>query len=111
MTWNTELNRCVGKVEARAQRNDAKACNELKDKTEREQCHLSIASANTGVSSDIGGQVGQITSLQNRSALINTATTIVSAINMLGKNGTESNCMSKSILGVTSLGGFLLICI
>ncbi|NOT77938.1 MAG: hypothetical protein HOP07_02910 [Bacteriovoracaceae bacterium] len=107
MEWNSTLNRCVGKVEARAQRNEAKACNEITDIEQRKSCHLQLASANTGVNGDPNAVGEKMSSLQSQSAIVNTATTIVSAINYFGKDGQESNCMSKNILGITSLGGFL----
>lgn len=107
MEWNSTLNRCVGKVEARAQRNEAKACNDITDIEQRKSCHLQLAAANTGVSSDPNAVGEKMSSLQSQSAIVNAATTIVSAINYFGKDGQESNCMSKNILGITSLGGFL----
>lgn len=107
MEWNSTLNRCVGKVEARAQRNEAKACNEITDIEQRKSCHLQLASANTGVNGDPNAVGEKMSSLQSQSSIVNAATTIVSAINYFGKDGQESNCMSKNILGITSLGGFL----
>jgi hypothetical protein len=105
MTWSSELNRCVGKVEARAQRNDAKACNELKDKTEREQCHLKLAEKNTGMNSDVNSlNQGNI----DKSAIMNgvgTAYSILGMINSLGSGKTESQCTSKKIFGYTAMAG------
>ena len=105
MTWSAELNRCVGKVEARAQRNDAKACNELKDKTEREQCHLKLAEKNTGMNSDVNSlSQGNI----DKSAIMNgvgTAYSILGMINSLGSGKTESQCTSKKIFGYTAMAG------
>ncbi len=106
MEWSASLNRCVTKAKALETRNEAKACESLETLEAKKACHLQIATKNAGVSADPNAVGEKVSSLQSQSAVINAATTIVSALNFFAKEGAGSNCMSKSILGVTSLGGF-----
>ena len=106
MEWSASLNRCVTKAKALETRNETKACESLETLEAKKACHLQIATKNAGVSADPNAVGEKVSSLQSQSAVINAATTIVSALNFFAKEGAGSNCMSKSILGVTSLGGF-----
>lgn len=106
MEWSASLNRCVTKAKALETRNETKACEGLESLEAKKACHLQIATKNAGVSDDPNKVGEKVSSLQSQSAVINAATTIVSALNFFAKEGAGSNCMSKSILGVTSLGGF-----
>lgn len=106
MEWSASLNRCVTKAKALETRNESKACDALETLEAKKACHLQIATKNAGVSDDPNKLGEKVSSLQTQSAMINAATTIVSALNFFAKDGAGSNCMSKSILGVTSLGGF-----
>jgi len=106
MEWSSKLNRCVGKVAARAVRNESKACNELSDVAAKEKCHLAIAEKSTGLSADTeklnqGGTTGSM--LLNGS--IAAAYAIIALISEKGISGLTSGCTSKKILGVTSAAG------
>lgn len=107
MTWDAQLNRCVGKVQARQERHEAQDCNELSDVGARKSCHMNLAKSKTGVTDDPTQAGKKMSDLQSRSTIINTANTIVSAINFFAKDTTASSCVSKQIFGITSLGGFL----
>ncbi len=103
--WNSELNRCVGKAEARATRNEAKECNAIADIEQRKACHLKLAEKNTGLNGDTDslnqGNIG-------KSAIMNgvgSAYAILGFINGAGESGKESTCTSKKIFGVTALAG------
>ena len=106
MEWSSQLNRCVGKVQARQERHDAQACDKLTDVEARKTCHMQLATTKTGVTDDPNQAGKKMSDLQSRSMMINTANTIVTAINYVAKDGTNSSCMSKQIFGITSLGGF-----
>lgn len=106
MEWSSQLNRCVGKVQARQERHDAQACDKLTDIEARKACHMQLATNKTGVTDDPKQAGKKMTDLQSRSMMINTANTIVAAINYVAKDGTSSSCMSKQIFGITALGGF-----
>lgn len=106
MEWSSKLNRCVGKVAARATRNESKACNELTDVNAKEKCHLAIAEKSTGLSADTeklnqGGTTGSM--MLNGS--IAAAYAIIALISEKGISGLTSGCTSKKILGVTSAAG------
>jgi hypothetical protein len=49
--------------------------------------------------------MGKMSDLQSRSALINTANTIVSVINMIAGPAKTSSCMCKKIFGITAFAG------
>lgn len=105
--WSSTLNRCVGKVEARAIRNESKACNELEDIAAREKCHIAIAEKSTGLSADTeklntsGGTTGSM--MMN--GTIAAAYSIITLISKFGAKKSENNCTSKHIMGITSLAG------
>ena len=107
MEWSSSLNRCVGKVEARATRNDSKACNAIEDVKAREQCHIKVAEKSTGLSADVeklntqGGTTGSM--MMNGS--IAAAYSIITLISKFGSKKSNNNCTSKHIMGVTSLAG------
>ena len=107
MEWSTTLNRCVGKAAARETRNESKACNEITDLKAREKCHLGIAEKSTGLSADTeklntqGGTTGSM--MMNGS--IAAAYSIITLISKFGAKKSNNNCMSKHIMGVTSLAG------
>jgi hypothetical protein len=105
MTWNSEMNRCVGKVQTRSERHEAQDCNKLEDVNARKACHMDVATKKAGVTSDPEQAGSKVSSLQSRSAMINTATTIVSLLNMFASKKAGSACMSKSIMGITAMGG------
>jgi len=105
MEWNNELNRCIGKAQARQARHDAQDCNALTDLAARKSCHINLATTKTGVTADPDEAASKITSGQTQSAVINTASTIVSLINMFASKKAGSACMSKSIMGITSMAG------
>lgn len=107
MEWNVELGRCVGKAAARQTRHEAQACDALTDIAAQKACHMRVAESKTGVSGDAEKEASKVNSLQSRSTIINTANTVVAAINMIAKDSSESKCMSKQIFGITALGGFL----
>lgn len=106
MEWSSTLNRCVGKVEARATRNESKACDKIPDVTAREKCHIGVAEKSTGLSADTeklnqGGTTGSM--MLNGSVLA--AYTIIALISKEGIKGITSGCTSKKILGITSVAG------
>ena len=105
MEWSSTMNRCVGKAQARQERHDAQNCNKLEDLAARKACHMQLATQKTGVTDNPEEAAGKVSSLQSRSTMINAATSIVSLISMFGSKKAGSSCMSKSIMGVTSLGG------
>ena len=105
MEWSNTLNRCVGKAQARQERHDAQNCNKIEDLAARKACHMQLATQKTGVTDNPEEAAGKVSSLQSRSTMINAATSIVSLISMFGSKKAGSSCMSKSIMGVTSLGG------
>ncbi len=105
MTWDFTMNRCVGKVQARAERHEAQDCNLVTDIEARKACHMNVATKKTGVTSDPEKAGEKISSLQSRSAMINGATSVVSLLNMFASKKAGSSCMSKSIMGITALGG------
>jgi hypothetical protein len=107
MEWNIELGRCIGKAAARQTRHDAQDCDALEDINAKKACHMQLATGKTGVTDDPNEAASKVNSLQSRSTIINTANTVVAAINMVAKDSSESKCMSKQIFGITSLGGFL----
>ncbi|MBY0415356.1 MAG: hypothetical protein K2Q18_14385, partial [Bdellovibrionales bacterium] len=43
MEWSASLNRCVGKAAARETRNQASACDDVKEVSAREKCHIQLA--------------------------------------------------------------------
>ena len=106
MEWNAKLNRCVGKAEARATRNDTKACDQLSDLAAKEKCHLKIAEKNSGLSSDpeqlLKGGSGKSMILNGSIAA---AYVIIGMISKKGIKGLTSGCTSKKILGITSAAG------
>ena len=105
MEWSSTLNRCVGKAQARQERHDAQNCNKLEDLAARKACHMQLATQKTGVTDNPEEAAGKVSSLQSRSTMINAATSVVSLISMFASKKAGSSCMSKSIMGVTSLGG------
>lgn len=107
MEWNNELNRCVGKRQARQERHDAQDCNKLESVDARKACHMNLATTKTGVTANAEEAASKVTSGQGRSAIINGANAIVGAINMIAKESSASSCMSKSIFGITAMGGFV----
>lgn len=105
MEWSSALNRCVGKQAAIDARNEAQACDALKDVTAKANCHLALAEKNSKLSSD-PSKLNQGST--TNSMLMNGVAAAYSAINIIssmGKNGEQSNCTSKKILGVTSVAG------
>lgn len=104
--WSSALNKCVGKVEDRKTRHDAKDCNTIEDLTQREECHKKLAEQKTGLNSDPNSlNQGNTTG----SAVMNgvgSAYAIVGMINGVGKNKKDSECMSKKIFGITAMAGF-----
>jgi len=105
MEWSLDLNRCVGKAQARKDRHDAQDCNALTDVEARKACHMNLATTKTGVTADPNQAAEKISSGQTQSAVINTASTIVSMLNLFASDKAGSACMSKSIMGITSVGG------
>jgi len=103
--WDSSTNRCVGKVEAIATRNEAKECNAIADIEQRKACHLNIAQKNSGLNADPNslnqGNLG-------KSAIMNgigSAYAILGFINSAGESGKNSTCTSKKIFGYTALAG------
>lgn len=105
MEWSLDLNRCVGKAQSRKDRHDAQDCNALTDVEARKACHMNLATTKTGVTADPNQAAEKISSGQTQSAVINTASTIVSMLNLFASDKAGSACMSKSIMGITSVGG------
>lgn len=106
MEWSSTLNRCVGKVEARATRNESKACNDIEDLKAREKCHLAVAEKSTGTSSDTEKlNQGSTTSSMLLNGSVLAAYTISALISKEGIKGITSGCTSKKILGLTSAAG------
>lgn len=106
MEWSSSLNRCVGKVEARATRNESKACNDIVDLKAREKCHLAVAEKSTGLSSDTEKlNQGSTTSSMLLNGSVLAAYTIIALISKEGIKGIMSGCTSKKILGLTSAAG------
>lgn len=107
MEWSSSLNRCVGKVEARATRNESKACNAIEDVKAKEKCHIAVAEKSTGLSADVeklntqGGTTGSM--MMNGS--IAAAYSIITLISKFGAKKSNNNCTSKHIMGITSLAG------
>lgn len=107
MQWDGELNRCVGKAQARQERHEAQDCHLLTDEAARKACHMGLATKKTGLTDDPEKAGSKVTSLQSRSMMINTANSIVAGINYFAKDKVANSCMSKTIFGVTALGGFV----
>lgn len=106
MEWDNASNKCVGRADARAQRHDVQDCNKIADMEARKACHLNLATSKTGITANPEEAGKKVSDLQNQSMMVNGAATVVSAINFFAKDKAGSSCMSKSILGITSLGGF-----
>lgn len=110
MRWDSALNRCVGKTEARQTRNESKECDKLTEESARKACHLRLATSKTGLSADPQKLGSEISDKQTQSTVVNSITAAASIVNIIttiSKGGVQSNCTSKTILAVTSLGGFL----
>lgn len=107
MEWSSKLNRCVGKVEARATRNESKACNDLVDVAAKEKCHLGIAEKNSGLHSADTEKLakGGSTKSMVLNGSVAAAYAIISIISKKGISGLKSGCTSKKILGITSAAG------
>lgn len=105
MEWSATHNRCVTKVAAKQTRDETKACDALTDIAAKKACHMNIATKNTGLSADPEKLGANIQSKQTQSMMVNGAAALVAAINFIAKDGSGSNCMSKSIFGVTAIGG------
>lgn len=106
MEWSSKLNRCVGKADARATRNESKACNELTDVAAKEKCHLGIAEKSTGLSADTEKlNQGSTTASMMLNGSIASAYAIITLISKFGAKKSNNNCTSKHIMGVTSVAG------
>ena len=106
--WSAEVNRCVDKQQAAAIRNQAADCNKIENLEQRKACHMQLASNDTGLgNANFNSSMGKMSDLQSQSALINTANTIVTIINMVAGPEKESECMSRKIFGITAFGGTL----
>lgn len=106
MEWSATLNRCVGKVAARATRNESKACDALTDVAAKEKCHIAIAEKSTGLSADTEKlNQGSTTGSMIMNGSIAAAYAIIAIISDKGKSGLTSGCTSKKILALTSVAG------
>ncbi len=105
MEWNNSLNRCVGKAQARATRNEAKECEALTDVSAKEKCHLASAQNKSGLSAD----TGKLNQGNTTAAMVmNGAAAAYSVVSLITENGfslKSSSCTSKNILGITSAAG------
>lgn len=106
MEWSSTLNRCVGKAQARATRNEARACDALTDVKAKEKCHLGIAEKSTGLSSDAAKLNPDGTT---KSMLLNgsvaAAYAVITLVSKFGAKKSNNNCTSKHIMGITSVAG------
>lgn len=106
--WSDYLNRCVTKQQAIEVRNKVQECNKIPDLPQRQDCHMQLANSTTGLSTaDASASLGKISDLQSKSALINTANTILMVINLVASPSKDSSCMCKKIFGITAVAGTL----
>jgi hypothetical protein len=105
--WNTTLNRCMNKVEEANYRKSSSTCNALTTLSEREACQLALANQTANLSSSAEDSMSKLSSGTTRSAVINGANTIISAINMLASSNDSSKntCTCKQILAATAFAG------
>lgn len=106
MVWDSTLNRCMNKIQEQQYQKASADCGKITDLEQQKACQMNLASQQTGVTSNANQAMNNTSSLQDRAALINGASTVIAVINWFaGKDGTNNTCMSKSILAVTSIGG------
>ena len=107
MEWSSTLNRCVQKVEAYNKKQDVKECNKIEDLEQRKACQLSLANNSAALNESAEGSLSKLDSGATRSAIVNGANTIISAINFIasGDGKSKNTCMCKNILSATAIGG------
>ncbi|MBY0413307.1 MAG: hypothetical protein K2Q18_04045 [Bdellovibrionales bacterium] len=88
-------------------RNQASACDDVKEVSAREKCHIQLAEKNSGLSSDTStlDQGKTTNSLIMNTASAALAYVMIKGISSVAAKGSNSVCTSKKVLAVTSVAG------
>lgn len=109
--WSERLNRCMTSQDAIATRNEAEACSKETDIEKKKACHMALANKSTsekGVTKDSAkAGANKVSDNQSRSAMVNGAAGVISAINMFAAGSIKDPCMCKNIFAATAVVGLV----
>ena len=105
MEWNTKASKCEAKADAEKARKAADDCNKKETSSEREKCHLALASSSTSLTSNSDGLAHDVHMRTWVSGGFNLAYTAIALINNKTIWNVGSTCTSKHIFAVTAVGG------